>query len=554
MTFITAVPPLPPPTDLGFGKKFAQFRDPQIEAIDRTINSTKRFVGVVAPCGFGKLLYGMAVARLMPGIERTVYLTSTRGLQDQSELDFGDTGLVDVRGQSNYPCIALEPGSNLARYRNKRRQLAGCDEGPCHVGVRCYHAPDPREPHIEPYCTYYSKVWRARRAALVNTNYAYYLTSTTYGQGLNEFDLMVCDEAHNAIEELERFLVFELSTEDAGKLGAKVRLPDSTKLADWLEWGTTHYHNLTDRLAFLDTAPPNTADEANERRRLKRLVGKLDQLRGIDVDQWIVEKEQWRVRFSPLDVRTYAERYMFHDIPKIVLMSATLTPKTLDMLGISESEREIIEFPSTFPIARRPVYAFDLSVEVVVNASMSAQQRELWVERIDRIIDDRVDLKGIIHCVSYERGKYLVAHSRYRDLMIFHDNQTTQTAVDAFKLHQGGAILVSPSIMTGFDFPFDECRYQIIGKVPIPDPRGPIMEARTKADPDYPWYIAMQKLEQAVGRGMRAETDWCETFVVDDTLINWFLRKARKFATSHFLDSIKVVSSYPETLHTKLLR
>lgn len=540
------VVPLPPPTDLGFGAKFSAWRAAQIRAVDLTIGSSKRFVGIVAPCGFGKALYGMACTRLLPGADRSAYLTSTRGLQDQAHRDFHDLGLVDVRGQQNYPCIALEPGSALSRYRNRRKHYAGCDEGPCHVGVRCYHAPDPREPHIEPYCGYYSRVWKARRADLVSTNYAYWLTSTTYGQGLGEFDLLVLDEAHNAIEELERFLVFDLSTEDAGRLSTK--LPDCQDLDKWAEWGATYHRRLTDRLEYLDKTPPNAADDAQERRRLKNLHGKLERLGVIDPAQWIVEREQWRVRFSPLDVRRYAEEYLFHLVPKVVLMSATLTEKTLDMLGIPAADREIFEFPSTFPPERRPVYAFDMALELRVGPKMTAQEQELWLERIDRIIETRQDRKGIIHAVSYDRARYIYTNSRHRHLMLFHEKGDTQVAVDAFKLHEGAAILVSPSIMTGFDFPGIEARYQIIAKLPILDPRGPIMQARIAADPEYSWYVAMQKLEQAVGRSTRSEDDWSEVFICDDNYSAWFHRKATKFATKAFLESVRYVSQWPAPL------
>lgn len=548
---LPTVSPLPAPCDLGFGSKFQEWRPAQIQALDLVVASSKRFIGIVAPTGFGKSLFGMAAMRFAPGVERAAYLTSTRSLQDQADRLFAGMGLVDVRGQQNYPCIALEPGSSLSRYRNRRKHLAMCDEGPCHVGVQCHHAPDPRVPNEEPYCRYYNKVWKAQRGDLVSTNYAYWMTSHTYGQGLGERDLLVLDEAHSAITELERFLVFDLSTEDAGRLNTTL-LPDRD-LGAWHTWGETYRQRLQDRVTYLERTPPTTGGDATERRQLKRLLGKLEQLADMDPEQWVIEREQWKVRFSPLDVSAYAESHLFHGTDKVLLMSATLTEKTLDMLGIPADQREIYEFPSTFPVERRPVYAFDSVIEVRVRAEMTEQDLELWLERIDTFIDARRHLKGVIHCVSYDRGRYLYTHSRHRDLMLFHEKGDAQIAVDALKLHDGPAILVSPSIMTGTDLPYDECRWQVIAKVPIPDNRGPIAQARIKADPDYSWYVAMQDLEQAVGRGMRAEDDACETLIADDTFGTWFLRRARPFATSNFLDSIRFITRTPDPLPPSLL-
>lgn len=545
---LTPHSPLQPPGELGFPQKFTAWRPAQIQALDCLMASTARFVGIVAPCGFGKALFGMAATRLCPDVERAVYCTSTRGLQDQADRDFRDLGLLDVRGQQNYPCIALEPGSALSRYRNRRKASATCDEGPCHVGVVCHHAPDPKAPHVAPYCAYYNRVWRAQRGDLVSTNYAYWQTAGAYGQGLGEFDLLVCDEAHSAITELERFLVFDLSTEDAGRVQSTLSMALVTT-ADWQQWGATHHRRLHDRLDYLEkSTPPYSGEDAAERRRLKQLEGKLEQLATLDPEQWVVERDKWRVRFSPLDVRRYAEKFLWRGVPKVICMSATLTEKTLDMLGIPAGEREIFEFPSTFPVARRLVYAFDAAIEVRVSAKMTAQDQELWLERIDTWIDDRRDRKGVIHCVSYDRGRYLVEHSRHRDLMLFHERGDAQLGVDALKAHHGPAILVSPSIMTGIDLPGEECRWQVIAKLPLPDNRGPIMQARIAVDADYSWYVAMQDIEQAVGRGMRAEDDWCETLIADDTWGAWFVRRARAFATQDFLDSIRYVTCCPPPL------
>lgn len=537
------VPDLPPPVEFGFSGKFSTWRPAQIQALDAIATSTARVIGVVAPCGFGKALFGMAAVQWL-GAERAAYLTSTRGLQDQAVRDFTSLGLVDVRGQQNYPCIALEPGSALARYRNRRKHEATCEDGPCHAGVQCHHAPDPKQRDQEPYCGYYRQVWRAQRARLINSNYAYWMAATNYGQGLGDLDLLVLDEAHEAERELERWLVCELSTEDAGRVNG--RLLASTGTAEWATWAADHNHRLADRLEYLALRPPQTGEEITERRRLTALKGTLERLAGMDPAGWIVERDQWKVRFSPLDVRAYVESSLLHGVPRVLCMSATLTPKTLENLGFPDAE--LWEFPSTFPVARRPVYACNSIIEVRVGPNMTEQDRELWLERIDAFIDTRRHLKGVIHSVSYERGQYLYEHSRHRDLMLWHAKGDAQVGVEALKLHDGPAILVSPSIMTGIDLPGDECRYQIIAKIPIPDPRGPIMQARIAADKSYSWYVAAQKLEQAVGRGMRAEDDWCETFIADDTFGAWFFDRASRFMTEHFRESVIFAPQCPPTL------
>jgi Rad3-related DNA helicase len=100
---------------------------------------------------------------------------------------------------------------------------------------------------------------------------------------------------------------------------------------------------------------------------------------------------------------------------------------------------------------------------------------------------------------------------------------------------------------TGVDFPYDQCRYQIIAKVPFPDTRNKVMAARTKEDPTYAHYIAMQTLVQMSGRGMRAADDACETIIVDDHA-KWFIPKWRIFAPRWFMESFMSVNMVPRPI------
>jgi Rad3-related DNA helicase len=84
----------------------------------------------------------------------------------------------------------------------------------------------------------------------------------------------------------------------------------------------------------------------------------------------------------------------------------------------------------------------------------------------------------------------------------------------------------------------------VILKVPWPDSREPVIEARTVKDKTYPAYIAMQDLVQAVGRGMRSEDDQCETLILDDH-VRWFLSKYRTFAPQWFLDAFRSCITIP---------
>jgi ATP-dependent DNA helicase DinG len=155
--------------------------------------------------------------------------------------------------------------------------------------------------------------------------------------------------------------------------------------------------------------------------------------------------------------------------------------------------------------------------------------------------------KGIIHTVSYQRAKDLMTASEHKSWMMVHDTYNLKDTIQQFKQSTGPWILVSPSIVTGYDFKATSARYQIIGKIPFPDMRGVFMSTRKDLDPTT-GYLAMMKLIQACGRIVRGPSDWGETFIVDDHFL-WFVKTCKALgAPRWFLNAIVEFESLPDPL------
>jgi ATP-dependent DNA helicase DinG len=274
---------------------------------------------------------------------------------------------------------------------------------------------------------------------------------------------------------------------------------------------------------------------------MRAVSRKLKIIQTVNPADWVLTELPDAWQLDPIWVRDHVEGTLFQRIPKVICTSATFNRKTAEMLGIEREQMEWHEAPSDFPVSRRPVFYVPT---VKVDFRTDAAMERLWVARIDQIIRQRGDRKGIIHTVSYKRRNLILQQSEFRDQMISHDSHTARSAVERFKRAEPGAILVSPSMTTGYDFPYSDCEYQIILKIPFPDSRSPVVKARTSVDKDYPAYIAMQELVQAVGRGMRAADDQCETFIIDDNA-RWFLMKYRSLAPQWFLNAYKRVETLP---------
>lgn len=518
------------PPDIGLPRKFPTFRPGQLDAILAIASSPKRFSLVSAPTGSGKSIIYTSVSRILES--RTLILTSSRGLQQQLSRDFAPIGLADIRGQNNYICVAMERGGELADLATQRRHYT-CDEGPCHFGIHCSMK---RE---EAGCAYYDAVRRAAESNLVVTNYSYWMTANRYSDpdALGKFDLLVLDEAHSVPDILADFCSVRVSRDDA-RFYLDSDLPSvEDGMEAWSDWAAaalpTARKRLEDAIKVAKTSYSRGSALIRKLTSLHDGVSQLAQacmwrrtnaprvnvaIPGSHTD-WVAERTSEGLLFSPVWAHAYAEEYLFRGIPRVILTSAVLQRATGKYLGIGGvSTADWFEYTSAFDPSRRTLTYIPTTT---VDRHMTDGQVRIWLNRIDSIVDGRLDRKGIIHTRSYDRARVIMERSRHRGVMISHTTRTTRDAVEKFKSAPAPAVLVSPSVEEGFDFPGDLCRYQILAKVPFVDARGAVIQARAKTDKTYLNYLTAMSIIQQVGRGTRAADDFCESYIIDDHM-DWF--------------------------------
>lgn len=538
---------LPPPCDIGAPSRYTRWRDMQSQAAIAAIDSTKRFVVQGAPTGFGKSLVYISQA-LLTG--RTCILTSTKALQAQLLTDFKESGLIEIKGMNAYECIEGRPTGKFGDYRREGfRADKGlpmmCDEAPCQSGAWC----DKRKGG----CLYYDANAAAGNmgSRLVVTNYAYWMSIHRYGEGLGIFDLLVMDEAHNALDELGGFIGTELRpSEVESLLPEEARVPPATAvMKDWQDWG--EYWNMYTlgliealRLEIKENERSGNSKlnhgKLRQSRDLKRLQHKLQTIAHMSGDwiiDWTEEGSHRRplIKFDPVWPGSYAENTLFLGVPKVVMVSATVRPKTAHMLDIKPADIEFKEYPSTFPKASRPVLYIPTGH---MNAKSEAASMPDMSTRVDQVIARRLDRKGIIHTVSYRRALAFYNGSKYKDMLLMHDSSDTRDKIETFRKSRRPLVLISPVMDTGYDFPYTDAEYQIIVKVPFPPAKDKVIEARNKRDREYKDYVTMVTLVQMAGRICRANDDVGETIILDSDFGWWFDKYGRKLAPRWFVESV----------------
>ncbi len=505
------------PTSLNLPPKFKSYRRDQFEAAVDIAATDKRFAFLNAPTGKGKSLIYMTAAKLLGG--RVLVLVGTKGLQDQLTNDFAECGMFDMRGQGNYRCIALD--DELADYGMAG---AGCDKGPCKVGIKC----DLRDNG----CLYFDAQANAKTASMVVTNYAYWLSLGRYSRNpnaLGEFDLVVMDEAHSAPDWLAQFCTVDLHEIEIYKVLGVQMLTLGHSISKWAKWAKDALDTVSQKSSLVQQSVGNRREKTRQLLRLKIIESNLKALSKATDDgdtQWVMEQSPKGVLFSPVWASGYAEDYLFRGAKRIVLSSATLDSKVGKYLGIKAKDIQTCEMQSDFPKYRRPII-YVPTVRMRARDKMMEGEVRQWLNRIDRIVEGRLDRKGIIHTISYARAKEIMERSKYSQHMVSHRPRDVQRVIREFKRAKAPRILVSPVLAEGFDFPGLECSYQIIAKLPFMDMRSPLMKARKASDKGYSDYLTAQALIQTSGRPMRSKTDSAETFIIDD---HWkWLRKKKLF-------------------------
>jgi len=449
---------------------------------------------------------------------RSLYLTGTKALQQQLYDDFSDV-IFDIRGRSNYHCRALDIDGELKSHRPLTAspgKTYNCGHGPCKVNITCSLKNSG--------CDYYSARYKASSLQHISSNYAFHMSIGRFSpNSLGKFDLMILDEAHGCLDWLTDFCTVTFNDAKVDELiGMSCPQPTDTLLT-WQSWCTAA------RPATID-AYRNAKGNAALQISITNLGSGMRMISDSITtnNRWIIKPTKSGTELCPVWPGEYAERYLFQGVNKILLMSGTLTPQTATDLGIIKKDYTYIELKGGFDRRRTPVTYISESPSIKVHYRMKDNDKDMLVDRIDRIIDLSDGERGIIHSVSYNRSAEIVSRTRHSDILIDHKSGSPtfgpsylSIAVDEYLSDTPRNWIISPVLKEGYDFPDDMCRWIIIPKVPLLPPSD-LIDARKLRDKKYAYRLAAQAIIQMSLRGMRSESDYCHVFILDSQWINWF--------------------------------
>ena len=514
---------------------YSDYRPYQLEGITEIINALEsgcRNIILKAEVGSGKSLIATQVARYFNYAHHytTMITTESKYLQDQYVKDF--PFIRTVKGRNTFECF-----SDISQH---------CDKGSCVYieGFRCPYGVryDDGKPTLidndELDCLYWSQKIEAMNAQICLLNNAYALTDHSFVKHFKPRDLLIIDEAHSIEESMMGFMEETLSLQQINKdIGFSIQKPNSTSMLYFAE-------QIEDISAAYKTEA-ETQDNDMKKKRFKdrsKSLSVLSEWLYEDPDNFIKVIDKDSIIFKPITIDQFAEDLFLSLGEQRLYMSGSILKEDifLENLGITD-DYKVIDIPPIIPPQNRPIFLDFVGSMSKKNIKTTLP---LMVEKIRSIAysDKHKNQKGVIHTYTYPIANMLKKHFQDDDRFIFHTSRDRNMKINAFKKDPGNKILVSPYAYTGVNFPYDECRFAIVVKNPYPNIGDAQIQARENLSQNkykgfsYIYQKRSAVLSQIYGRGVRAEDDYCDLYLLDKD-INGLLGKT-SLLTTYFWEGL----------------
>lgn len=489
------------------------FEDPDIDTVILNL-----------PTGIGKSPINVALARQA---ESAFITTPQKALRTQLEFDDTLSEYYSVlRARDDYMCPV--ESSPTREYSCKDCPINRSDED------SCLH---------QDGCTYWNRKEDAIAAHSAVLTFSYlivdgYLPDVNENNTRVSFrdrDLLVVDECHKLEDQVASLHAgmsispYSLPEDVFGQADRHVgELPDDepTKFEDVVDVLDEVYR----RAAPYVGASSNSEEASKRERQCTNFCRKYDYCKdqvskGRD---WVVGKEEinyqgasrYSINVKPVDVDEFLQEHIWSRSRLRVLSTATMPfsgnpKKWVHRLGLNPESTRVIQYPMPFPREHRLIHT-DCAIAKMSQGGFQNHYDEV-VDKLRTIADRHRGEKGLIHTASYSRARDLSRH--FPDNSICHDNSTGEdlrTQIDEWRTSDRD-LFFSPAATDGVDLPYDDCRWQVLVKVPYPQPSDPRVRFLLDERKAWNWYfeVTCQDVQQSVGRGVRDTDDECDYYVLD---------------------------------------
>lgn len=422
---------------------------------------------------------------------------------------------------------------------------------------------------------------KARRAArevdVIVTNYhmlfAHLAVVASGGEGiLPAFDVLVCDEAHEAADIAREFFGISVSQGGVNALAsmAASEVKSCSHVAQDLKTESDIFFNyLTDyarsKAYKIRLRKPEFVNDSSIVGKLEAIADKVGDAEEAEHDKakktklgniraraanaaknirecvrqenpdsvyWIEvsDKGGSKLRSKPVYVHDILKQHLFDAIPSVTCISATLTTGDADSPSAFEFIRKELGCPEDcIRVVGPSPFDFSKQALVVVPSGLPSPKDSGFAASVALAVEKAVSLCG---------GSVLGLFTSYKNLNLVYEHIARTAGVRVlkqgdmprpeltriFKEDKASVLLGTDSFWTGVDVPGDACVCVVIDRIPFGHPEDPVVDAISERDKaaftNYHIPRAVIDFRQGVGRLIRTHTDVGAVVILDNRVIS----------------------------------
>ena len=552
-----------------------KFRPHQLEAVksivENVMSDTKHTV-LEAPTGSGKSIIGMLAAYALHKLfnKSSYILVSDLSLYDQYENDIIKTGsnaFGCIKGKENYICWmnGCKASQSLCSLHNMSpiklmSGARGAWQFPCKD--KCKYMQDYVKAVVSPITLMTYQMYFIQR------NYVEDILFGGHNTNFPARDLVICDECHKICDICQSHFAPRISIErpiwmnilckymhmaydehDRSTLvDAMLSCSNNDELVDYV----ASYASLTSKYAEANECIRSTLSKKRNLSKQDKAalfagnIARQEQCKFTDMLNFIasfgsteyvaktVSKEDITLNFVFDNVML--DKYMHNKSKCELLMSATVGDfdEYAKLAGLDVSSFKHIAIPSTFDFSKSPVI---LSTKNRMSYAEKDVSIKSIAEQVTNICHANAHMRGIIQTGSYANSdalKLLLPDDVLSRCLFYKGTGEKNYMLEEFLdlEEDDNRILVGPTLIEGLNFPDSMCRFQICIKVPYAFLGSEYVCKKMKYVNGWYEYDVLNKICQGIGRGVRHEKDWCETYILDGCIMN-LARRLNSISTLH---------------------
>lgn len=454
-----------------------------LTALEENWNKADLFV-VTAPTGVGKSAISLTISSWLQKTQKeyTAILTPNNLLTQQYNTDYPK--LQPYYGKDFQECRTegvKSCGDYYKLMQESKAKTVYCSDCPYKKSHSRFRMPYP-----------FSFV----------TNFYKYVQLKSSTNGMASRDNLIIDEAHLLIDSIKQFnrdylWLHKFNYRKYRTRQELVSALERTVYSKDLEGGNV----FGGILSKLSLSPPKYVVKETEEYYKK----------------YIPEEKIWdrelrpQLQLEPITIKGLPNPLVNSGTKKIVLLSATISSKDIEELGLSGWRILYLTSDSCIPPENRPVYSEgDLSL----NSSNLRSGTVSLVPSILKLAERYREDKGLIHA-TYAQAVILKQELQSNRRFIFHTKEDKREVYEKFKSTAGNQVLVASGMYEGIDLPYEAGRWQVLAKVPYSSLGEPAIQYLTRLDPEWYQWQAIKTVLQAAGRICRAPDDYGATHILD---------------------------------------